>query len=99
MLACRQTWKHLKYRVKWRGFDEDFDEYTPSQLMYSPHLLRDFHLRYPAARGPPRLLDQWLERWESGDDDYGELEDDRPMEGKARVAWFNTHSGSNASLL
>ena len=48
----------LLYRVKWLGYDEDLEWYPASNLKYSPHKLRDYHLQHKTEPGPPRKLDQ-----------------------------------------
>jgi transposase InsO family protein len=68
----------LKYQVKWLGHDPDPAWYAASDLMGSPHKLRDFHATYSNKPGPPRNLPEWLKAWESGIDDYSHLKDNRP---------------------
>ena len=76
LLAVKRVKNQLQYRVKWVGYDEDLDWYPASNLKYSPHKLRDFHLANPKRPGPPKQLNQWLKAWEDGQDDYDDLDSD-----------------------
>lgn len=76
--AVRLYRNTLKYQVSWLGHDPDTTWYSASDLMGSPHKLRDFHQAYPEKPGPPRNLSDWILAWESGEDDYSYLEDNRP---------------------
>ena len=76
LLAVKRVKNQLQYRVKWVGYDEDLDWYPASNLKYSPHKLRDFHLANPKRPGPPKQLNQWLKAWEDGQDDYDNLDSD-----------------------
>jgi transposase InsO family protein len=73
ILAVRLYRKTLKYQVRWLGHDPDPTWYNASNLMGSPHKLRDFHQEYPERPGPPRNLPEWLQAWESGVEDYSHL--------------------------
>jgi hypothetical protein len=75
ILAVKKVKQTLKYRAKWVGQDEDPRWYPASNFKYSPHLLRDFHALYPDKPGPPRHLQDWIQRWEQGIDNYEELND------------------------
>jgi hypothetical protein len=88
ILASRLVNKTLKYRVQWTGHDEDLDWYPASNFKYSPHKLRDFHVRYPDQAGPPAKLEQWLQAYEEGRDSYEELEDDKAMPTRLRASFF-----------
>jgi hypothetical protein len=61
------------------GYDEDLEWYPASNFKYSPHKLWDFHVAYPDLSGPPRKLDEWIEQWEQGVENYDELDDDREV--------------------
>jgi hypothetical protein len=63
VLASKLVRGKLLYRVKWLGHDEDLDWYLASNLKYSPHKLRDFHLQYASEPGPPRKLQEWQKAW------------------------------------
>ena len=78
VLASRINRGKLQYRVKWLGFDDDFNWYPARNLKGSPHLLRKFHTANPTKAGPPKRLGDWLEAW--GKDDYlpDDIEDDLP---------------------
>jgi hypothetical protein len=78
----------LRYRIKWVGADEDLEWYPCADAMYAPHMIKAFHLRHPAAKGPPRALPQWLKAYNAGTDDYSDLEDDRAMTQTARTQFF-----------
>ncbi|KAI1007314.1 hypothetical protein K3495_g898 [Podosphaera aphanis] len=56
----------LNYRANWLGADEDPEHYPASNFMYSPHLLKEFHMQHPAEPGPPLALPSWLEAFERG---------------------------------
>jgi transposase InsO family protein len=58
--ASKKRWNKLYYRVQWVGHDLDLEWYPASNLKYSPHKLRDYHLSHPNQDGPPRNLDKWL---------------------------------------
>ena len=70
------------------GCDEDPVYYPASNFMYSPHLLRKFHMEYLNLPGPPTKLPQWIEAYENGRDNYNELEDDSTMDSRLRAAFF-----------
>lgn len=78
----------LKYRIKWTGADEDLEWYPCSDAMTAPHMVKEFHLKYPDAKGPPRALQQWLDAYNAGIDDYTHLDDNRPMTQTARTQFF-----------
>ncbi|EDN93097.1 hypothetical protein SS1G_08962 [Sclerotinia sclerotiorum 1980 UF-70] len=61
ILSVRKVYGLLRYRVKWRGFDTDIDEYSPTDLKNSPLALKAFHNEYPDLPGPPKNLNYWLE--------------------------------------
>lgn len=89
VLAVQKQWNQLKYRVKWKGYEEeDLEWYAPSDLKGAPHKLKSFHLNYPKLPGPPARLEEWIKAWEDGLDDYEHLNDDRPMTGPLRTAFF-----------
>lgn len=74
----------LKYRVSWVGHDPDPEWYPASNLIGSPHKLRDFHASYPHQPGPPRRLNEWIKSWEDGVDDLSHLEDNYPVATKTK---------------
>jgi transposase InsO family protein len=88
ILTVKKRHGKLFYRVNWLNFDEDLEFYPASDLKYSPHKIRDFHLAYPLLEGPPRSLPLWLKAWEDGIDDYDNLDDDAAMTKKLRTAFF-----------
>jgi transposase InsO family protein len=88
VLAVRKTRKTLHYRVQWVGHDEDPVWYPAADFKYAPHKLRDFHYKYPALPGPPRLLDKWIKGWEDGLDSYEDLDDSREMTASLRASFF-----------
>jgi transposase InsO family protein len=79
ILAARLVRNSLKYQVSWLGHDPDPQWYLASNFMGSPHKLRTFHDKYPQAPGPPRNLPEWILAWESGENDYEHLADNRPV--------------------
>jgi len=88
ILGSKLVRSKLYYQIKWLGADDDLEWYPCSDAMYAPHLLKDFHLRYPDAKGPPRALPKWLEAYNKGEDDYNHLEDNTPMKQTARTQFF-----------
>ncbi|NOK07343.1 chromo domain-containing protein, partial [Myxococcus xanthus] len=88
ILAVRKTRDKLFYRVSWLNYDDDLEWYPASDLKYSPHKLRGFHLEYPDKDGPPRSLPLWLQAYEDGKDDYDDLDDDIAMSKTLRAAFF-----------
>jgi transposase InsO family protein len=61
VLAVKLVREKLKYRIKWKGWDEDPEWYPASVLANSPLVLRAFHTAYPLRPGPPRNLRYWLQ--------------------------------------
>jgi transposase InsO family protein len=89
VLAVRKQWNQLKYRVKWKGYEEeDLEWYSPSDLKGAPHKLKTFHLNHPSLPGPPARLEEWIKAWEDGLDDYDYLNGDQPLTGPLRTAFF-----------
>lgn len=88
ILGSKLVGSTLKYRIKWKGADEDLEWYPCSDAMTAPHMLKTFHLRYPDAKGPPRALPAWLKAYDDGIDDYTNLDDNRPMTATARTQFF-----------
>jgi hypothetical protein len=86
--ACKLRYGKLLYRANWLGADEDPEYYPASNFMYSPHLLRKFHLEHPSEPGPPTALPRWLRAWEDGLDNYDDLEDNSAMNRTLRAAFF-----------
>lgn len=84
VIASRLYRNNLKYQVKWTGHDPDPTWYPASNLMGSPHKLRDYHLQYPDKPGPPRKLSKWIRAWEDGEEDYSHLADDKVEKQVAR---------------
>jgi len=78
VLASKVTRKTLFYHVKWTGHDTDLEWYPAADFKYAPQKLKDFHAAYPAAAGPPRLLDQWITAYADGLDTYEHLDDSAP---------------------
>lgn len=89
VVAAKKQGNQLRYRVKWKGYEEeDLEWYTPSDLKGAPHKLKTFHLNNQGLPGPPARLEEWIKAWEDGLDDYEHLNDDRPMTGPLRTAFF-----------
>ena len=51
----------LQYRVNWKGWDLNPDQYLASLLSNSLIALQEFYHAYPNRPGPPRNLAYWLE--------------------------------------
>jgi hypothetical protein len=89
ILAVQKRWKKLEYWVKWQGYeDKDLEWYPLSDLKGAPHKLKAFHLAHPQLPGPPLKLDEWIKAWEDSLDDYEHLNDNRPLTGPLRTAFF-----------
>lgn len=89
VVAAKKQGNQLRYRVKWKGYEEkDLEWYAPSDLKGAPHKLKAFHLNNQGLPGPPARLEEWIRAWEDGLDDYEHLNDDRPMTGPLRTAFF-----------
>jgi transposase InsO family protein/predicted aspartyl protease len=78
IVAAKLFRKTLKYQASWVGHDPDPTWYPASNFMRSPFKLRDFHTRFPNAPGPPRNLPEWIQAWETGEEDTDHLIDNRP---------------------
>lgn len=92
--TCKLVYRKLKYRANWLGADEDPEFYPASDFMYSPHLLKQFHLAHPELPGPPAALPLWLDAWERGIDNYDNLEDNSAMNRTLRAAFFSKGGGN-----
>lgn len=88
ILSVRLRYKKLQYQAKWSGYSKDLDWYPASNFMYSPYLLREFHLKYSELPGPPARLEEWIRAFEDGVEDYDNLEDDKPMSESSRTSFF-----------
>lgn len=78
----------LQYRANWLGCDEDPEFYPASNFKYSPHLLRNFHIQHPELPGPPLQLQDWIDAFEKGEEDYEHLGNNKPMPSEMREAFF-----------
>ncbi len=88
VIAVRKTRKTLYYKAKWVGYDDDPEWYPAAHFKYSPHKLRDFHLTNQSLPGPPARLDDWIRKWEAGEDSYEELEDSTEIARSLRASFF-----------
>jgi hypothetical protein len=88
ILASKILRKKLMYRVKWIGHDEDLNWYPAADFKYAPHKLREYHLQNRGQAGPPALLREWIREWEAGNENYEELEDNKPMTTSLRASFF-----------
>jgi hypothetical protein len=61
VLAVKLVRGKLRYRIDWKGWDEDPDWYPASTLSNSPIALQEFHQRNPQRPGPPKNLTYWLD--------------------------------------
>ncbi|KAL1979106.1 hypothetical protein VTN96DRAFT_6844 [Rasamsonia emersonii] len=86
ILAVRLRYGKLQYRVKWVGHDDDPKWYPAGLFKNAPTRIRDFHLEYPEAPGPPVRLAEWLKAAE--DDEFLEdhIADDRPKDWKPKLS-------------
>jgi hypothetical protein len=86
VLAVKQVWGKLKYRIKWKGWDEDPDWYPASSISNSPLALQDFHAKNPDRPGPPANLKYWLRC--ANDDIFPDprTNDDRPAKHRSAPA-------------
>ncbi|KAI0991458.1 hypothetical protein K3495_g16729, partial [Podosphaera aphanis] len=92
--SCKLKYRKLQYRANWLGADEDPEYYPASNFMYSPHLLKQFHLAHPELPGPPTALPSWIDAWEQGIENYDDLEDNSAMNGTLRAAFFSEGGGN-----
>jgi RNase H-like domain found in reverse transcriptase/Reverse transcriptase (RNA-dependent DNA polymerase)/Integrase zinc binding domain len=70
IIASRIYRRKLQYKVLWIGSEEpDENFYDAVGFVGSPHKLRDFHIDFPNASGPPLYLNEWLDAFESGHDE------------------------------
>lgn len=90
VIASKLDHRTLKYRAKWLGHDEDPEYYPASDFMYAPAKLVEFHLQNPTQPGPPRALLSWKAKYLEGIDDYNDLQDNHPMDAKARAKFFQS---------
>jgi hypothetical protein len=88
IIAVHKDRNTLYYRANWVGHDEDPEWYLAADFKYSPHKLRDFHLEYKDLPGPPARLNDWITRWEAGEDSYEDLEDSTAMSKSLRASFF-----------
>jgi transposase InsO family protein len=88
IIAVHKDRNTLYYRANWVGHDEDPEWYPAADFKYSPHKLRDFHLEYKDLPGPPARLNDWITRWEAGEDSYEDLEDSTAMSKSLRASFF-----------
>ncbi len=56
ILAVKQTRGKLRYKIKWKGWDDDPEYYPASVLSNSPLALQRFHEANPDRPGPPKNL-------------------------------------------
>jgi hypothetical protein len=99
IIACKLKWKQLHYRVSWVGYtDPDLQWYPASYFLYSPHKLREFHLLNPLQPGPPTAIDQWIEAYEQGREEYDELSGNTPMSEYEKRRWTNSHEQTITEL-
>src|SRR6266536_63615 len=61
ILAVKQTRGKLRYKIKWKGWDDDPEYYPASVLSNSPLALQRFHEVNPDRLGPPKNLQYWLD--------------------------------------
>jgi hypothetical protein len=78
ILASRLYYGKLRYRVKWKGFDEDPKWYPARNFKGSPNKIQEFHDAYPEAIGPPKRLEAWIKAYKTGTELEDELDDDLP---------------------
>jgi len=88
LLACKTVRNRLFYRASWVGCDEDLEWYPASNFKYAPRKLSLFHRQHPELPGPPRRLQEWIDAWDAGVEDYDELVDDKPMAPRLRASFF-----------
>jgi hypothetical protein len=61
VLAVKLVRGKLRYKIKWKGWDDDPEYYPASALRHSPRALQDFHNANKTRPGPPANLGYWLE--------------------------------------
>jgi hypothetical protein len=89
ILAVRKRWNQLEYRVKWQDYKkEDLEWYPLLNLKGALHKFKTFYLSYPQLPGPPLRLEEWIKAWEDGLDEYKYLNNNQPITGPLRTAFF-----------
>jgi transposase InsO family protein len=61
VLAVKLLRNKLRYRIKWKGWDDDPKWYPASTLRNAPIALRTFYQDNPRKKGPPKNLEYWLD--------------------------------------
>ena len=61
VLAVKLLRNKLRYRIKWKGWDDDPKWYPVSTLRNAPMALRTFYQDNPTKKGPPKNLEYWLD--------------------------------------
>lgn len=63
ILAARERYRKLQYRVKWLGQGDEVDGmwYPARNFKNAPEKLLQFHNSHPEAPGPPKRLNAWAE--------------------------------------
>ena len=78
ILAVKLVRKKLKYRAKWKGWDDDPEWYPASMFSNSPLAIQQFYTSNPDRPGPPKNLQYWLDC--AKNDQFPEPRDDDDRE-------------------
>jgi hypothetical protein len=76
--AVRLHRRKLQYRAKWTGYDHDPNWYPASDFKGAPHKLREFHEQNPKRPGPPKNLQDWLDKWSTDEEPEDRDDDNSP---------------------
>jgi transposase InsO family protein len=77
VLQSRKYRRKLQYQVKWVGIDYDPVFYDAEGFKGAPYKLKAFHNEYPKAKGPPAILQYWLDCYLQGKKPADRLNDNR----------------------
>jgi predicted aspartyl protease/transposase InsO family protein len=78
IIAVKLTKGKLYYKVKWIGYDEDYEWYPAGNFKNAPLKIQEFHDQNPERPGPPKRLREWLQANEKDEFIEEHEEDDRP---------------------
>ena len=96
IVAVKLLRKSLWYRTDWLGHDEDPEWYLADTFKYAPEKIRDFHLANPTKPGPPARLQDWLDAFQAGKDDYEDLHGSQECTKASRASFFRR--GGNVAI-
>ncbi|KAJ3559097.1 hypothetical protein NPX13_g9588 [Xylaria arbuscula] len=84
ILTSRLTRGKLEYQAEWTGHDPDPMWYPAGNFKGSAMRVKEFHETNPAAPGPPRRLQQWIEAAADDEELSDHDEDNLPVDSSSR---------------